>query len=366
MPAKTDPAKTVLVASVAVLLGIGAVMIFSTTARGDGSLVSSTFVKQMIYVAMGLAAAIALARTDYHVITRHNRVILVVALVLLVLVLVPGIGVRINGARRWIRVGPIGFQPSEFAKLALLIWLAAFLAGKGDGVRSFKSAFAPVLVVVAAACALILKEPDIGTSILLFAVAWIVLFAAGSRLVYLCAPIPAAVPLLFFLVSRGYAKERIDAWIDPWKDPAQSGYHIIQSLIAIGSGGTWGVGLGASTQKLFFLPEASTDFIFAVLAEELGLVGVTVVLVLYAAFVWAGASIARRAPDAEGMLLASGITSLIALQALINIGVVTQVLPTKGIPLPFISAGGSAAVFMLMGVGILYSIARSANAEAAE
>ncbi len=350
-----------MIAAVVALLGAGAVMIFSTTARGDGPLVSQTFVRQMIYVAIGIACACFLARTDYRRLIQANRFILAIAVVFLILVLIPGVGTFVNGARRWLRIGPVGFQPSEFAKLACLIFLAAFLGERYDSVRSFRKSFLPVLAIVGVTSALILAEPDIGTTALLCAVTWIVLFVAGARLTFLLAPVPLVVPLAIVLAQKDYVWRRLSAWIDPWQDPSGTGYHIIQSMIAVGSGGTWGRGMGASTQKLYFLPEASSDFIFAVLAEEQGLVGATVVICLYAAFVWAGIAIARRAADPQGRLLAVGITTMIGLQAFINIAVVTKVLPTKGIPLPFISVGGSAAVFLLMGVGLLYSVARYSN-----
>jgi cell division protein FtsW len=289
--------------------------------------------------------------------------------VLLALVLVPGIGSRINGASRWLRIGPLGlgFQPSELAKLSLVIFLAAFLSERMGTLGSFRKTLLPAVGAIGLVCVLILPEPDIGTTALVAAVSWVILFMAGAKLRYLLSPAPLAALVVLKVATSAYARARIEAWLDPWKHARESGYHIIQSLIAVGSGGVWGVGLGASRQKLHFLPEASTDFIFAILAEELGLVGVTVVLFLYTVFIAVGLAIARRAADTGGTLLALGITSMIALQTIINIGVVTQVLPTKGIPLPFISSGGSATIFMLIGVGILYNVAkRSAAAPALE
>ncbi len=350
-------------AAVSALLGIGAVMIYSTTARGDGPLVSPTFIKQMIYLAFGIAAAFALGCVDYHIILRYNRVILAASAMLLVLVLVPGIGHCVNGASRWLRLGPVGLQPSEPAKIALVIFLAAFLAERASNVHGFRRTFLPAAGVTAVLCLLVLLEPDIGTCILLGFVAAVVLFVAGAKITHLLAPFAIAVPIIALVVSKGYARTRIEAWLDPWKDPAQTGYHIIQSLIAIGSGGITGVGLGASKQKLFFLPEAQTDFIFAVLAEEMGLIGVTLVLILYGTFAWCGITIARRARDPQGALLAAGVTTLVLLQAITNIAVVTKVFPTKGIALPFVSAGGSSVVVMLAAVALLYSIARSSAAE---
>jgi len=362
LAARDDAARTVLVACVAALLGIGAVMIYSATARGDGSLLAGTFLRQMVYVAFGLGCAFFLGSLDYHSILARRREIFALSLVFLVLVLIPGIGSRVNGASRWLRVGPVGFQPSELAKLALVIFLAGFLGSEGRSAKDLRGAFLPSIAATGLVAVLVLAEPDIGTSVLLAAVAAVVLFVAGARFHHLLAPAVAALPVLALIVSKGYARNRINAWIDPWKDPSASGYHIIQSLIAIGSGGVTGVGLGASKQKLFFLPESQTDFIFAILAEETGLVGVTLVLALYLAFTICGVHIAMRAPDRGGRLLAAGITTMVSLQAIINIAVVTKVLPTKGIALPFISAGGSSVVTMLVGAALLYGIGRTASA----
>ncbi len=359
MVTKSETVRTMLIASVAALLGIGAMMVYSTTARGDGPLLSGTFLKQVFYMAFAVACALAVGRLDYREVLARHRTILLVSLALLILVLVPGIGHRVKGASRWLRFGPVGFQPSEFAKLALVIFLAAFLSERIDRITAFWSTFVPATGVTGAVCLLVLLEPDIGTCALIAFIGAVVLFIAGARLRYFLTPALVACPLMAFVVSRGYARDRIAAWIDPWTDPSDAGYHIIQSLIAVGSGGVTGVGLGASHQKLFFLPEPQTDFIFAILAEETGLVGVTLVLVLYLVFALCGIYVALRARDLAGTLLAAGITATVSIQAIINIAVVTKVFPTKGIALPFISTGGSSIVVTLISVAILYSIART-------
>ena len=366
MSVRNDVPRAVLVLTVAALLGLGAVMVFSTTARGDGPLISETFVRHLIYIAIGLVLAITLAKIDYHALIRGNRLLLALAAILLIAVLIPGIGHFVNGARRWFRVGPISFQPSEFAKLAIVIYLAAFLGSKNiTDVTAFWRVFVPAVFVVGTVSSLILVEPDIGTTVLIWAISWILLFVAGARLSYLFMPLPATVPVAFILAKKPYVWERLMQYVDPWADPQGVGYQIIQSMTAVGSGGILGVGLGGSILKLRFLPESSSDFIFAILSEEMGLLGATVVLLLYIAFAWAGIAIARRALDREGYILAIGITLLITIQAMINIGVVTKALPTKGIPLPFISAGGSAIVLMLCGIGILYNVAKSSRSDAA-
>jgi cell division protein FtsW len=350
----------------AALLGIGAMMIYSTTVRGDGALWSTKFVKQMGFIGIGLAAAFAMSRLDYRVLIRHRRLILAITVVLLLFVFVPGVGKETKGAKRWLQRGPINFQPSELAKLALVIFLSGFLAERAERELSFKKTFLPAVGVTAMLCVLVLLEPDIGTCLILGCVATTILFVAGAKIVYLFGPVAAAAPVIGWLVSRGYAKDRITAWIDPWQDPGKTGYHIIQSLIAIGSGGITGVGLGASKQKLFYLPESDADFIFAVFAEETGLIGVTLVLALYLTFILCGIYVAKHARDDAGMLLATGLTSIVAVQAITNIAVVTKIFPTKGLVLPFMSAGGSSAVMMLVGVAILYSVSRFSTDEAPE
>jgi len=348
-----------MLASVTALLGLGAVMIFSATSRGDGPLISIIFIKQMLYVAVGVAAALYVAGKDYHVAIRGKYLILGAAAALLILVLIPHVGHSVNGAARWIRIGPISFQPSEMGKLAVIIFLAGFLGERQDKIRSLNSTLVIAMLSVGFISVLIFREPDLGTTALVCAVTWIILFVAGAYLPYLIAPAVAAIPVVVLLVKdKDYVIRRLIAFWDPWKDAQGAGYHIIQSLTAVGSGGIRGVGLGRSTQKLSFLPESSSDFIFAILAEELGLIGGTLVVAAYIALIWAGVSIARRAKDIEGCLLATGITAMIALQAMINIGVVTKALPTKGITLPFVSAGGSSVVFTLISIGILYSISR--------
>lgn len=350
--------KAVLVAVLTALLGIGAVMVYSTMTRGDQSLLGWQFVRQILYMIVGACMAVILAKIDYRFLIRYHRVLLIASLVLLVLVLVPGVGARINGARRWFRIGTISFQPSEMAKFAVVIFLAGYIAQKRDQIREFKIGLLPALCVVGVTCALVVKEPDLGTTALIAAVSWVMLFIGGARLIYVVVlPIIASPAALLVLHHFPHAWKRVVFWLHPELAPKGAGYHVIQSLIAVGSGGISGVGMGASSQKLMFLPESSSDFVFAILAEEMGLFGVSIVIALYLAFILVGVTIARRASDMGGRLLAAGITSIVAIQAVINICVVTQVLPTKGIALPFISAGGSAVVFMIAGTGILYSVA---------
>ncbi|HHY93213.1 MAG TPA: cell division protein FtsW, partial [Firmicutes bacterium] len=267
------------------------------------------------------------------------------------------IGVAGGGARRWLQVGPLNVQPSEVAKLCTVLFLAGFLAERGDRIRHFWRGLLPVLVVVGILCLLILKQPDLGTAVALAGTAGVMLFAAGADLRHLAGLGAAAVPVLWWaIMGEEYRRVRFLAFLNPAADPQGSGYHIIQSLYALGSGGLLGVGLGQSHQKFLYLPERHTDFIFAILGEEIGLLGTLAVLFLFFLLAWRGCRAAMLAPDRFGTLLAIGIISMVTLQALVNIGVVTGSLPITGIPLPFISYGGSSLVFSLASIGILLNI----------
>jgi len=299
---------------------------------------------------------------------RHHLALAAAAFALLVVVLVPGIGARVNGARRWIRFGTlVGVQPSEFAKIALVIWLAACCerhlspGRRGAGLRRPVSLFGGFLLpagVVGLAAFLVLCEPDFGTAVLIAALGIGILVVCGAPLLYVALLCVAAVPLLQKLILDSPERlERIAVFVDPWRDPQGAGYQLIQSLIAIGSGGTLGKGLGLGVQKMGFLPAASNDFIFAIICEELGFVGAAAVICLYVWLLCEGLRVALRARDTFGFALALGITSLIGLQALVNVAVATGAAPTKGLSLPFLSAGGSSLFFSMWAAGILVSIA---------
>jgi cell division protein FtsW len=282
--------------------------------------------------------------------------------VLLVLVLVPPLAQPINGTRRWLRLGPISFQPAELAKLALIIYLAAYLAEKRDQVADFRRGLLRPLVITGVLALLVLAQPDLGNCLALIAVTFALLFLAGGRVRHLALLAASALPFLVVAVWLApYRVRRIMTFVDPWSDPRGSGFQIIQSWLAIGSGGLVGRGIGESRQKLFYLPEAHTDFIFAILGEELGFVGAVGVVALFAVLVWRGLRVGLRAPDTFGAYLALGITLLIATQTLVNLGVVTGSLPTKGLPLPFISFGGSALLVTMLSTGVLLNISQHAD-----
>jgi cell division protein FtsW len=282
--------------------------------------------------------------------------------VLLVLVLLPGFGVSINGSRRWLRVGPLSFQPAELAKLALVLYLAAFLARKRDELQEFWRGVFPPLAVGGTLAMLVLAQPDLGSCLTLLALTLGLLFLAGARTRWLGLLVIPALPLAALAVWMApYRMRRVFAFLDPWQDPRGSGFQIIQSWLALGGGGLFGRGIGESKQKLFYLPEAHTDFIFAIVGEELGFIGAALVVGLFAALVWRGLRVGIRAADPFGAYLALGITVLIATQTLVNLGVVTGMLPTKGLPLPFLSFGGSALVMTMLATGVLLNISQDAR-----
>ena len=278
-------------------------------------------------------------------------------LVVLIAVLIPSMGSEINGSRRWIGFGPFSVQPSEFARVVMVIYLAAYLAKRRERLHDFTHGFLPPIMMTGFLISLILAEPDFGAAAVMAAVAGVLLFVGGVRLKHLWAIGILIVPVMYAMVMKvGYRKERILSFLDPWKDPHDGGFQIIQSFLAMGEGGPLGTGLGEGRQKLFFLPYPHTDFIFAVIGEELGLVGTLLIAGLFAVLAWRGVRIARSAPDRFGQYLAFGITVMIVLQAQINMAVVTGLLPTKGLTLPLLSYGGSSLVASLGGIGILLSV----------
>ncbi len=345
-----------------ILVGFGLVAIYSTSAIfaqqrfGD----SLFFLKrQLLWVSLGLVAMLVAWGVKYELIKALSKPLLFLTIALLVLVLFPHFGREAGGARRWLRIGAVGFQPSELGKLALILYLADYLSRKQNKIKSFSRGFFPPLLVLGGMTGLILIQPDLGTVVLLGMVALILLFVAGIRIIYLGGLVLSSLPALYFLVAGvGYRQRRILAFLHPWQHASGAGYQIIQSFLALGSGGIRGVGLGESRQKLFYLPASYTDFIFSIVGEELGFIGTVSLVALFLVFLWTGIRVAYQSPDLFGYLLGIGITVAISLQAIINIGVATGSLPTKGISLPFISFGGSSLLFNMMGVGLLLNIAR--------
>jgi len=354
-------ASTLLVFVVSALLALGLVMLFSATMfhRSDGF-----WSTQLLYCCIGVVVCLGAAMSDYQLLKKVSVPALVLALLMLVAVMIPGIGLERNGARRWLQLPGTTFQPSEFAKLAVIIALAHYCERKGRKIGTFKNGLLIPGMVLGLFLGLIFIEPDWGATALLATVCGLMLFLAGTKLRFIVPPVIALGAAGIFLLSQNTVRlNRITSWLDPEGTKQGVGYQAWQSLIALGSGGTTGLGLGNGRQKLGFVPEHQTDFIFSVIGEELGLIATMSVVVGFVLFLVCGAFIAMRSRDFFGFLLASGLIFLIGLQAFINIGVVTSTLPNKGLPLPFISRGGTNLVAMLFCVGVLLSIARFANKE---
>jgi cell division protein FtsW len=316
--------------------------------------------RHISFIIIGSLLTLLVMGIDYRRLRKFARPLLIVSLLLLVLVLLPGLGREVSGARRWFRFKFISFQPSELANMTIIIYMADFIVRKGNSIKNFVRGFLPPMCVLGLAVLLILIQPDLGTSLALVIVVFIMLFVAGVRLSYLASVILASLPVLYLLIFNvAYRRMRIMAFLNPWLDPKGSGFQVIQSQIALGSGGIFGTGLGQSRQKLFYLPAAHTDFIFSIIGEELGLVGTIGIIILFMVFIHQGFKILKNSSDKFGYFLGLGLILLISFKAIINIGVSCGILPTKGLPLPFISYGGSSFIFDMIGVGILMNIART-------
>lgn len=319
-------------------------------------------IKQGMWTAIGLPILALMMRIDYR--TWREPMVISTGLVIVGLALVAVLFMApINGTRRWFGVGGVGIQPSEVAKLVAVLFTAAQLERRLDRIDDLRYALLPIALVVGLLVGLIVLEPDFGTAAILAAVVGMMVVAAGLRWRYLVYLSLAALPVgAAVLISAPYRVRRLTAFLDPWQDPQGSGYQIIQSMYAVGTGGVTGRGLMAGVQKLFYLPEPHTDFIFAVVAEELGLIGASLVVMAFAAITWRGLRIAGRAPDRFGAFLALGLTGMVAIQAFVNLSVVLGLMPTKGIPLPFFSAGGSSLLINMVGMGILLNVSQHASA----
>ncbi|MDQ4019571.1 MAG: putative lipid II flippase FtsW [Actinomycetota bacterium] len=348
------------------LVAFGLVMVFSASSGRAAVFAEDPayyLKRQAIYAALGLVALLILARTDFRVLRHAGAPLLAASFVLLVAVLV--LGTAVNGARRWLSLGFVEFQPSEVAKVALALWLAALLARR-RAPRSLADLSRPIGLVVLAACALILLEPDLGTATAIIVMVAALLAIAGTpvRVLGAAAGIAAFLALTAIWLEP-YRRARFLAFLDPWADPDGTGFQTVQAMIALGSGGLFGVGLGESVQKVHYLPEATTDMIVAIVGEELGLFGVAALVAAFAVFAWAGFTVALQARDPFGKLLAAALTALVAGQALVNLSAVLGIAPLTGIPLPFVSYGGTSLVVSLSAVGILLNIAANGAAREA-
>ncbi|MDI6733469.1 MAG: putative lipid II flippase FtsW [Planctomycetota bacterium] len=350
------------------LLAFGIIMVYSSSFfRAESARQIQDgyyfFKKQLIIMGFSILVMLIVSRIPYQFWGKISPLLLLLCLGMLILVFIPSIGHIAGGSRRWLRISSFGFQPSETAKIVLVIFIAAFISRYPEQIRSFKKGFIPLCLVIALTVSLIMIEPDIGTAFFIALLTGILLIIGGVRITYIL-PVGLLVgSLVFYIVTLCYPhiQMRLTVFFSPTADASGKGYQINQALIGLGAGGITGNGLGLSYQKLFYLPQQHTDFIFSIIGEELGLIGVIIVVLLFFAFLWYGKKIASETSDRLGFLLAIGITLMIVLQAIINIAVVTALLPTKGISLPFISYGGSGLLVFMFAIGILINIARQSE-----
>ncbi len=357
-----------LIAVLAVLLAIGLITIYSSSyALGYAQFDDANYFakRQAVFTAVGAVVMVIAMQIDYRILRHLSPLVMLATLLALAAVLIPGLGVEQNGAQRWIALGPLPpLQPSEFAKLALLIYMAAWLASKGEVVKDFSLGVVPFVGIVGLVAALIMLEPDLGTTIMIAVITGTLFFVAGARIKHVAALAASGVLAAVVLIASGdYRAQRILSFTQAESDPEGLGFHTLQLLVAFGSGGLTGLGLGVSRQKFFYVPGSHTDGALAIVGEELGFIGVTVVLVLFAVLLWRGLRIARRAPDRFGSLLVVGVLTWIAFQLVINVGGVTRSIPLTGIPLPFLSYGGSAILSLMAALGVLLSVSRYAAIE---
>ena len=351
----------VLFTTTLLLVCVSIVMVYSASAvlaleRFDQPYLFLT--KQAMWAVLGVAVLAVAMRIDYRLYRNDTFVWSALGVVCLLLLLV-FFSPPVNGTRRWFNVGGLGIQPSELAKVTAVFFTALILERRMHRIDELKYSLLPIAIVVGVMFALILLEPDYGTAISLLLIIGLMIFAAGLNYRYLVGTALVALPLLYIvLISAPYRRRRLLAFLDPWADPLGDGFQVIQSLIAVGTGHVFGKGLMGGVQKLFYLPEPHTDFIYAVISEELGLIGATTILICFCVIAWRGARIALRAEDTFGSFVALGLTGMIAVQALVNISVVLGLLPTKGIPLPLVSAGGSSLLINLLGMGVLLNISQ--------
>jgi cell division protein FtsW len=363
MAKKLKSDKVLFIATI-LLVALSVVMVYSASAPvalERYGRASRFLITQGLWAVLGIVMLSLVMRIDYRFYREPAFIWTCLGLVTLALVAVY-FSAPINGARRWFGVGGIGVQPSELAKLVAILFIAALLERRAHRIDDLTYALLPIAIVVLGLVALILPEPDFGTAITLLLIAAVMIFASGLSYRYIVGATLIALPVLYIVImGSAYRRRRTLAFLNPWDDPLGDGFQIIQSLIAIGTGGVWGKGLMNGVQKLFYLPEPHTDFIYSVISEELGLIGATAVILCFCAVTWRGMRIAVRAPDAFGAFLALGLTTMVAVQAFLNISVVLGLMPTKGIPLPFVSAGGSSLLINLVGMGILLNVSQHAS-----
>lgn len=365
MPRKKSTPDFLLIILTFSLLAIGLIMVYSASAIWAEYKFHDSFFfakRQLLFAGVGIIAMFVIMNIDYWTWRDWSKALMIACFVLLVLVLIPGVGMVRNGSRSWIGVGAFSIQPSEFMKLAMIAFLAKYLSENQKNITSFKRGLLPALMLLFIAFGMIMLQPDLGTGTVMVGTCIAMIFVAGARVSHFIGlGVLGLAGFAALVLSAPYRIKRITSFLNPWEDPLGSGFQIIQSLYAIGPGGLFGLGLGQSRQKFFYLPEPQTDFIFAILAEELGFIGGSLVLLLFSLLLWRGVRIALGAPDLYGSFLAIGIICMVAIQVMINIGVVTGLMPVTGITLPFLSYGGSSLTLMLMAIGVLLNISKHAR-----
>jgi len=358
---KSEPIDFILFATIMLLIAIGILMVYSASSYSsfnNKAINDSTYYlkKQALWAVLGIGCMLFTMKTDYHELKKYTKPAMIIVIILLCVVFAFP---EVNGARRWIPLGFASVQPSEIAKYVVVLYLAMSIDKKGDKIGSFFKGVLPYLLVSGFFAGLVVLEKNLSIAVIIMTVTLIILFVAGIRFIHVllvCGVVGAGGVLGILL--EPYRLARFTSFLDPWKDPRGDGYQLIQSLLALGSGGLLGSGLGQSRQKCYYIPEPHTDFIFSIIGEELGMIGCTIIVVLFVIFIWRGLVTASKAKDTFGKLLAVGITSVIAIQAIINIAVVTGCMPVTGVPLPFISYGGSSLIFNLIAMGVLLNISR--------
>lgn len=351
----------ILFSTIMLLVSIGVVMVYSASSYSsffNTALNDSMYYlkRQGLWAALGVIGMVIAIKIDYHIYKKFTLPLMGVTVLLLCVVFVfPAV----NGAKRWIPLGFASIQPSEIAKYVVVLYMAKSLASKGEKVKSFMYGILPYMMISGFFAGMVFLEKNLSIAVVIMGVTLVILFVAGAKIRHMAGIVGVVLAGgVAGIIFEPYRMARFTIFLDPWKDARGDGYQLIQSLLALGSGGIWGAGLGQSRQKCYYIPEPHTDFIFSIIGEELGLIGCTVIIILFVLFVWRGIVTASKAKDTFGTLLATGITSIIAIQAIINIAVVTGSMPVTGVPLPFISYGGSSLIFNLFAMGVLLNISR--------
>ncbi|PTM59221.1 stage V sporulation protein E [Desmospora activa] len=362
MPQTRNAPDLVIIVVIFLLLTLGVVMVYSASAAYSLHKFGDSFFyakRQMLFAALGVFLMLVVSRLDPQLFQRWAKPGLLICFILLVAVLIPGVGMTRNGAQSWLGIGAFSIQPSEFSKMGIILFLSWYLTQNAHRVSSFSKGLLTPLAIAGTVFALIMMQPDLGTGTVMMGTAVVMIYAAGARLKHLLGlSLVGVLGFVGLVLAAPYRIQRITAFLNPWQDPLGAGYQLIQSLYAIGPGGLMGLGLGMSRQKHLYLPEPHTDFIFSILAEELGFIGAGTAIILFGILAWRGLRVAITAPDLFSSLVAAGVTGMIVIQAVINIGVVTGAFPVTGITLPFLSYGGSSLTLTLVAVGLLLNLSR--------